>query len=182
MRLATVRVDGGSSPSRRAMPNDAEPRAASRSERTRPYHRPVATNRSGDDDLAERLRTAIGVFVRATRSRADALPPARHDALAHLDRTGPCTIADLAIARGVRHQGMSRIVAELEEAGLVSRETNPRDARGWVIALTDSGRAALTTDREARRDVLAEYISDRLTDDERAVLARVPELLSKLVG
>lgn len=133
-----------------------------------------------DAELAEELRDAVGRFVRAVRAGADTLPPARATTLAHLERHGDRTIAELAAARGVRHQGMSRSVAELEALGQVRRRPNPLDGRGWVIGLTDAGRSALERDRAARRDLLADRIASQLDDEDRRLLARVPGLLRRL--
>jgi DNA-binding MarR family transcriptional regulator len=63
----------------------------------------------------------VGRFVRATRANADVLPPTRAEVLAQLERDGPCSIAELAARRGVRHQTMSRMVADLEQLDLVAR-------------------------------------------------------------
>lgn len=131
--------------------------------------------------MAEALRQAVGRFVRATRANADVLPPTRAEVLAQLERDGPCTIAELAARRGVRHQTMSRMVADLEQLDLVARAANPADARGFVISLAGAGRAALDADRAARRDWLARAITERLDEDERTALADVPRLLAKLV-
>ncbi len=132
------------------------------------------------DVLAEQLRSAVGRFVRATRARADTVPPSRTETLRRLDREGPQTIADLARFRGVSHQAVSRAVAELERLGLVERAVNPHDARGYVLALSDAGRAAVETDRLARGEVIADAIRSALTPDERRALARVPALLDAL--
>ncbi|MGC5168832.1 MarR family winged helix-turn-helix transcriptional regulator [Luteimicrobium sp. DT211] len=132
------------------------------------------------DDLAERLRSAVGRFVRAARSRADTVPASQGETLRRLDREGPQTIADLARFRGVSHQAVSRAVAELERAGLVARAVNPHDARGYVLALADAGRAAVETDRLARGAVIADAIGSVLSPRERELLGAVPALLDAL--
>jgi DNA-binding MarR family transcriptional regulator len=138
----------------------------------------VETN--DDAELADELRRAVGRFVRVVRDGTDTLPPTRADALGYLSREGPRTIAALAARRGVKHQSMSRTVAELEALGYVAREPNPADARGFVITLTPTGEAALETDRQARRDRVATAISTRLTPAERQMLRAVPLLLDRL--
>jgi DNA-binding MarR family transcriptional regulator len=135
-----------------------------------------------DAELADDLRQAIGRFVRVIRADADSLPPTRADALGYLSREGPRTIAELAVRRGVKHQSMSRTVAELEDLGYVSRGPNPADARGFVITLTEAGEAALDADRQARRDWLAAAIRAQLTPAERRILGAVPLLLDRLSG
>lgn len=129
------------------------------------------------DDLAEELRESIGRLVRATRALTDELPLTQSSSLGHLDRQGPMTIADLARARGVKHQGQSRTVGELSERGLVAREPSPDDGRVSVIRITDAGRDALLRERRARAGRFAEVIAGDLSPEDRALLERVPELL-----
>jgi len=133
-----------------------------------------------DEDIAERLRQAIGRFVRTTRAHADTLPRTRSEALGALGREGPQTIAQLAAGRGVRHQSMSRIVGELESLGLVGREASPGDGRAFLITLTVQGAAALDADRLARRRWMAHAIATRLSPAEREMLNAVPALLDRL--
>jgi len=131
-------------------------------------------------ELGEELRRAVGQFVRATRARADQLSRTHADALGALDRNGPQTIVQLAQQHGIRHQGMSRTVAELDAAGLVIRTPTPADARGWIIAISEQGVQSLRADRVERRNRLAEQISKQLTDSDRETLRTVPALLLKL--
>ncbi|GAB3611732.1 hypothetical protein GCM10027415_00720 [Humibacter ginsengisoli] len=133
-------------------------------------------------ELAENLRVAISRLVRSVRAQTAGAPRAHTEALAQLDAEGAQTIAQLAARRGVRHQGMSRTVAELERNGFVSRAPNPADRRGFVISLTEPGRAALERGRDVRRDVLARAITERLDEGEQELLRRVPDLLQKLAS
>jgi DNA-binding MarR family transcriptional regulator len=66
---------------------------------------------------------------------------------------------------------MSRIVASLAAAGLVTREPVPGDGRSTLIAATPAGRSVLTEGRR-RRVRLLEARLDGLDDDERAALER----------
>ncbi|QKG24118.1 MarR family winged helix-turn-helix transcriptional regulator [Actinomadura verrucosospora] len=134
------------------------------------------------EHLAERLRTSIGGLVRATRTRADALPPPIAQTLGLLDRDGEASIASLAQRRRVRHQSQSRTVKDLEDLGYAARRANPHDARGRVIAITPAGRAALDRDRRARRDWLAAAIATTLAPAEQALLAELPALLDRLTA
>jgi DNA-binding MarR family transcriptional regulator len=134
------------------------------------------------DDLADRLREAVGRLVRRTRGATDALAPAHSATLGYLDREGPMTIADLARRRGVRHQGQSRSVLELEDRGYVERTASDSDARVSVIALTEFGRSVLRIDRMARSSWLADAIRHEVTPEEWSVLERMPELLDRLAA
>jgi len=134
------------------------------------------------DDLAEALRASIGRIVRATRALTDEIPQAQSASLGLLDRQGPQTIAELARARGVKHQGQSRTVAELEERGFVDRVASEGDRRVSVIRLTDAGRAVMLRERRARAGTFASVIGADLSEAERAVLAQVPELFDRIAA
>jgi DNA-binding MarR family transcriptional regulator len=132
------------------------------------------------DDLAEDLRQAVGKLVRRTRSATSGLAPAHAQTLGYLDREGPMTIAELARRRGVRHQGQSRTVFELEDRGYVVRAASPDDARASVITITSFGESVLLIDRRARSSWLSNAIRADLSSEERDVLAQVPALLERL--
>ncbi len=130
--------------------------------------------------LSEALRRSVGGFVRATRSRADALPRSRSETLGQLARSGPQSMTALAADRGVSHQTVSRMVGELEQLGLVTRSANPDDARGFLIAISARGQAELEADQRARRDRIGAAITAVLTPAEQQALAQLPELLDRL--
>lgn len=132
------------------------------------------------DALAEELRESIGRIVRATRALSDELPQAQSATLGMLDRQGSMTIAELARARRVKHQGQSRTVAELEERGFVGRGASDGDRRVSVIRLTDAGRSVMLRERRVRAGSFASVIESDLSEADRAVLARVPELFHRI--
>ncbi|OIH99858.1 MULTISPECIES: MarR family winged helix-turn-helix transcriptional regulator [unclassified Curtobacterium] len=132
------------------------------------------------DELAAELRQSVGRLVRAARREADALPAAHTATLGLLLREGPLTIAELARLRGVKHQGQSRTVGELAARGHVERAVSDADRRVSVIRLSDAGRAVLQQEMDARADWLAGAIRAETDDEERALLARLPELFERL--
>ncbi|MDP9829501.1 MarR family winged helix-turn-helix transcriptional regulator [Kineosporia succinea] len=131
-------------------------------------------------DLSQALRLSISTFVRATRAQADALPASRSETLRELARSGPQPMAALAAGRGVSHQTVSRMVGELEQLGLVTRAPNPTDARGFLIAISPHGQAALDADQQARHHRISAAITTALTPSERQTLAQLPGLLDRL--
>lgn len=132
-----------------------------------------------DLDTAERLRHAVGAFVRAVRTASDVVGAGQIETLGLIERGGEQSIADLARRRGVRHQTMSATVAELESAGLVARAPDPSDGRGVLIVLTDTGRETVATERRARSGTIADAMST-LDAQQRSVLKDVPEILEQL--
>jgi DNA-binding MarR family transcriptional regulator len=74
---------------------------------------------------------------------------------------------------------MTRTLATLTEAGLVTREAHPADGRQVIVRLTPQGRATVRETRR-RRDVwLARRLAD-LEPAERQVLADAAHLLRRI--
>ncbi|WP_328333036.1 MULTISPECIES: MarR family winged helix-turn-helix transcriptional regulator [unclassified Streptomyces] len=131
-------------------------------------------------ELAEDLRKAVGRLVRSTKQGVDSMPAAESAVLGLLDRDGPRNIAELAQARGVRHQSAAKTVKDLTAVGLVSTEAHPTDGRKLLVHITVHGRAVLEEDRSSRADVLGNAIEAELTVQEREELRRGIELLNRL--
>ena len=134
-------------------------------------------------DLAHDLRLAVMRLARRARQeRADhGLPLGQLSALATLDRMGPLTPGALAQHEQVRPPSMSKVLANLHEAGLVERVPDPTDGRSQVVSLTAKARRLLREDRR-RRDAWMSQALDRLTPAERAVLRDAAALLDRLAG
>ena len=134
-------------------------------------------------DTARRLHSAAIHLLRALRRQdsASGIGPARLSALSVLVFGGPLTLGELAQAEQVRPPTMSRVVAGLEEAGLVRREADPEDARRAHLHPTAAGRRLMEKARDRRVDELAAWLV-ALPDDERAQLARTLDTLEKLLA
>ena len=104
---------------------------------------------------------------------------ARYRLLSTLDRLGDgASVNELAAAIGVDQPRASRVVADCVERGLVTKETDPADARRSVIALTDAGRTVLDERRRERRAAVEQALQG-FTADEREQFA---ELLARFVA
>ncbi|MFP1629450.1 MarR family winged helix-turn-helix transcriptional regulator [Streptomyces sp. 5K101] len=115
---------------------------------------------------------------RQLESAAISITPAQSRLLrtvAHYDR--PPRMADLAERLEVVPRAVTSLVDGLEAGGCVRRVPDPANRRVTRIELTDTGRAALRTLRDARR-AAAEDVLAPLTAEQREVLG---ELLSTLV-
>lgn len=87
-------------------------------------------------------------------------------------------IGALADRVGVRQQTMAEAVAQLERAGYVQRQPNPRDARSRLVVLTDLGEAARPVAVESGRRVeerWAGIVGKSELDDVRGVLRSLVE-------
>ena len=76
--------------------------------------------------------------------------------------------------------GVSRLLARMEKAGVITRSTAGDDRRGLEITVTEAGQAALLAAVDSHLQLVASLFTDRLTGTDRAALGRVlPKLLSK---
>jgi hypothetical protein len=80
----------------------------------------------------------------------------------------------------VQPQSMTRVLAELEATGFVSRARDPQDARQFRIALSDAGDAALAADMHERDAWLARAMVRELSPVERRVLVLAADLMERL--
>jgi DNA-binding MarR family transcriptional regulator len=136
---------------------------------------------SSQVDLAVRLRLAITRTARRLRQEAgEDLSPSQAAALATIDRHGPLTPSELADRERVKRPTATRVIARLEEAGLVDRARDPQDGRSSLVGLTPAGRELVARVR-ARKDV---YLARRLREldaEERATLDRAAVILERLL-
>jgi len=134
-------------------------------------------------ELAARLRLSVTRLARRLRQQAAAeseVSPSQLSTLASVDRLGPITLGALAAVERVQPPTMTRIVAALDEAGLVSREVDQQDRRIARVQTTVAGRKFLERSRGRKEAFLAARIRT-LDADDRAVLARAAVILEKIL-
>jgi DNA-binding MarR family transcriptional regulator len=126
----------------------------------------------------ERIVVAAHALTRiaAIETRNEA-PAAQWRTLSILRTEGALRLGELAAASRVTQPGMTRLVGQLADAGLVTRSVDPLDSRATVIEVTDAGRRSLDTWLVQLRDALEPRFSD-LDDAGWDALARVADILS----
>ncbi|MFC1402299.1 MULTISPECIES: MarR family winged helix-turn-helix transcriptional regulator [Streptacidiphilus] len=122
--------------------------------------------------------TGLARQMRAGRS-PEALSVNKLSVLARLRRSGPATPGELAAAEHQQPQSLTRVFAELEQTGLITRSRDERDRRQFVLALTGAGREALARDMAERDRWLAAALGG-LTPTEREVLRLAASLMDRL--
>jgi DNA-binding MarR family transcriptional regulator len=132
---------------------------------------------------ADELRVLVGRLRRRLREEIDTreLTPSQTSILHRIDRDGAATASDLAAAERVRPQSAAATIGVLEERGFVTRHQDPADGRRLLVTLTDAGRAFLDDKQRAGQEWLTRALSERLTDAERATVARALTILGRLV-
>ena len=134
-----------------------------------------------DSDIALIVR-GVSRLSRSLRAAAPAgaLSTGTVGLLAALYREGPMSGVVLAEAEGLKPQSLSRLLAAMEESGLVERTPDPADRRNLIIAITVKGRRALRGAMQERRRWLADAVADRLTDEERDTLVEAAGLMLRI--
>jgi DNA-binding MarR family transcriptional regulator len=144
-----------------------------------PVSTPAAT--VAHAEAAARLRIAITRLNRALRQQSvGGLTLSQWSALVTVEGSEPLRIGDLADKEGVSAPTATRLVASLEEHGLVTREVGA-DRRSAYVSLTDAGREHLEWARQVRTAQLVQKLS-RLDDADVARLLDVLPLLEALAG
>jgi DNA-binding MarR family transcriptional regulator len=132
-------------------------------------------------DLAVRLRLAIARTARRLRQEAGAeLSPTQTAALATIDRHGPLTPSELAARERIQRPTVTRLIARLEEDGLVQRTRDPQDRRSSLVALSPAGRELLARGRTRKNAYLSRRLRE-LDGDDRATLERAAAILERLL-
>ena len=90
--------------------------------------------------------------------------------LATLERSGPCRVTLLAVREGVTQPAMTQLIARLQDAGLVTRASDPADGRAVEVRITADGTALLASRRAYRAGRLAGMLT-RLSPQQQAALA-----------
>lgn len=132
-------------------------------------------------ELASVLRPSLLRLTRLIRSqRVDVtVSLTQISAMGTLYKRGPMSAGELAACEKVQPPSMTKVIANLEERGLVRREVHPTDKRQAIITVTPAGVALLESERERRDQWLSQRLAE-LTDDERALLRSVVPILDKL--
>jgi DNA-binding MarR family transcriptional regulator len=97
-----------------------------------------------------------------------------------IERHGPLTPSELAARERVQRPTVTRVLARLEDSGLVTRAADPADRRSSLVSLSPAG-AALLAESRTRKDAFLAARLERLDAGDRATLERAAELLERLL-
>ncbi len=144
----------------------------------------TVTPTRSDAGLATALRISVSRLARRLRVERQAegltsLSDTQLAALAVLERHGAMAPGELAEHEKVQPPSMTRVIAVLEERGLVMRAPHPTDRRQVVLTVTEDGRALVSQARRRRDAWLAKRLKE-LTPGERALLRAAAPVLEKL--
>ena len=120
--------------------------------------------------MARRLRQQSGTELTATLTAA----------LATVEHRGPLTPSELAEAEHIKRPSATRIVARLEEDGLVERTDDPADGRSFLVGITSDGTRLLRSLRSRKNAYLAKRMRE-LDDADLEALERAAGVLERLL-
>jgi DNA-binding MarR family transcriptional regulator len=139
-----------------------------------------------DAALATAMRISISRLARRLRverlglgGTETVLSDIQLAALAALERHDSMTPGELAEHEKVQPPSMTRVIAVLEERGLVRREPHATDRRQVILTVTDDGRDLVQRVRRRREAWLAQRLQE-LGPAERQVLRAAAPILEKI--
>jgi DNA-binding MarR family transcriptional regulator len=135
-----------------------------------------------DVELTSALRFSVMRLarrLRAQRAADEGLSLSQLATLATMDRHGPLTPRELAQHEKVQPPSMTRILAGLEERGLIDRTAHPSDGRQQLVTITKQAKALLRENRR-RRDVWLAMRLRELSAEDRDILRAAAPVLERL--
>jgi DNA-binding MarR family transcriptional regulator len=127
-------------------------------------------------DVSTRLAYVAGRLNRRIRSASGSLSYGPLSALATIQKYGPIRLADLASQEFISAPSTTRLVADLEKRGLVSRTVDPDDGRAFLIETTDAGETEVARARVARGSLVASMLDDLSPEELDAIGRALPAI------
>jgi len=142
----------------------------------------VATKSTDTTEMAARLRLSATRLARQLRQQASSgLTPSQLSAIATISNRGPLTLGALAEHERVAPPSITRVVAKLEEEGLVVREVDAVDRRISRVATTAAGESLLAQSRKRKNAWLAARLRE-LDPEQQAQLHAALDVLDALTA
>jgi DNA-binding MarR family transcriptional regulator len=132
--------------------------------------------------LAADLLSVVARLNRLATQRVKMeLPYAQARLLSTIEDQGAARISDLAASDHCSQPTMTTQVRRLEDGGLVSRVTDPVDARAVLISITEKGREVLARARSDRGAVVNPYL-ERLEQGDRESLTEAVRVMRAILA
>jgi DNA-binding MarR family transcriptional regulator len=128
-------------------------------------------------EMAGHLRMSVARLARLLRQQDESgLSATLTAALATIAREGPITLGELAARERVAPPSITKVVAKLEERGLVERTVDEQDRRVNRLSVSRAGRRQLEALRTRRTAWLVTRLTELAPDDLERLAAAVPVL------
>ena len=127
-----------------------------------------------------RLRVAIGRLSRRLRATAAGsaagLTPTKISVLLTVVRDGPIRLSALAESESLNPTMLSRVIADLVDAGLLARTSDDGDRRAAWVEATEDGNQLAERMRRERTDAVNEALEGLAPADRRLLETALPAL------
>jgi len=133
--------------------------------------------------LAGELRISALRLLRRLRSEQtpDALSGVQFSALDSVAQHGALTPRELAIREQVQPPTMTRLIADLQASGLISRRVDPDDRRQQILEVTPTGTELLASANAAKLRWLSTHLAE-LTEEERTTLCAAIPIINRIAS
>lgn len=132
---------------------------------------------SRDIASADRLRLTIVRLVRTLRRHGRSrLTPTQVSALSTVEDYGPIRISALATYESLGASAATRVVASLEELGLLQRSADPEDRRASLINLSERGHGELEELKRERTLEISSMLEQLSAKERQTIEAALPAL------
>jgi DNA-binding MarR family transcriptional regulator len=125
--------------------------------------------------------TIVRTARRMRQESGTDLSPSLTAALSTVERHGPLIASELAARERIQRPTATRVLARLEEQGLIERMPDPRDGRSSLVTATKAGRELLAELRTRKTAYLAARI-EMLTPEERETLDHAADILERMLA
>ena len=130
--------------------------------------------------LASQVRLGVTRLARKLRREGDpGMTPTLLAALSTIERHGPMTAGTLASHEQVEKPTVTRLLAVLDERGLIERTPDPLDGRVAWLQISATGRKLLLRTRRRKDEYLVKRIKD-LSPEDQGTLEAAAEILDRL--
>jgi DNA-binding MarR family transcriptional regulator len=127
-------------------------------------------------EIAQVLREFATSVIR--ESPASSLSRTAAGTLSALERLGSQRITALAERELVTQPAMTGLVQRLESGGLVTRDTDPDDARATLITITPAGVAAINERRHLHDEAIAARLATLSPADRDALASAATAIIN----
>lgn len=140
-----------------------------------------------EEEPSARLRAAIGKLSRRLRPTlaGSGLTPSETAVLFAVVRLGKVGLSELADAESLNPTMLSRVTAQLSDAGLIRRSADPEDRRSAFVEATAAGRRMRERIHRERAQALGAHVEELDEAQRRALWRALPvleELAERLPG
>lgn len=136
-----------------------------------------------DQVIAKQLRNLVTKMNKRLRKQANSMEQfsvAESSVLSCLMITGDMAPSELGAELHISSQFMSQVLKRLESLGLLARKASRTDGRKTIVSLTKKGRDKIETSRSQREEWLADIIATQYSAEQKAVIQRALELLTRM--